>query len=434
MKNRILFINLVNSGSTGSICKNIGNIITQYNYESFYIWGIWSNRDLIKNDSNESIFMSSKVKPTNILNKFYLYCIDNTFKKIYFKIYNQFAYKIKGDGFANKCGFHSFKKMMKKIKPDIVHLHNLHGSGFYIPGIIKYCKNNNIPIIYTLHDCWPFTGCCPHFLVSGCDKYLNKKCKHCNFINKYPLQKRDLANKCYIKKYKMFNSYNNITFVGCSTWISNLAKQAPITQNHTVITIQNGIDVNIFKPTFNDNVFKKYNVPFKSNYIISVSSLWYETKGIDDIYKISKQLEKLNINYLVIGDCIDIDKLGRTTFYIKKTRTVNDLAIFYSHAKVMIYPTLEDNLPNVILESVSCNTPVVSYDTGGCKEAINKAGIVVPSGDINKLIEETIKLFHNNSKDKFIYKSFVANEQYKKYLNLYNELIKERKDGKQDIK
>lgn len=313
-------------------------------------------------------------------------------------------------------------KRLKEEKPDIIHLHNIHGYYLNYKVLFKYLKNEyKGKIFWTFHDCISFTGHCAYFDFVKCNKW-KKQCYRCPNKKKYPISLfMDRSYKNYLEKKELFAGLNNLTIITPSNWLNRLVKESFL-KDYKVITINNEINLNIFKPTRDNSIKEKYNIPENKKILLGVASVWEERKGLKDYIELSKQIDSKFIIVLVGLNKKQIRKMRKFENIIAIERTENqlELAKLYSIATWFLNLTYEDNYPTVNLESIACGTPVITYDTGGCKEQVNEnVGFVISVGDISKIkqlinkenkikyektsknkIEEIIKLYKQEEKIK----------------------------------
>ena len=269
-------------------------------------------------------------------------------------------------GFASKHATKKLLKFLDKINPDIVHLHNIHGYYLNIELLFNYLKEKQIRVIWTLHDCWSFTGQCAFFDYVGCDKW-QTECKNCPMLSEYPKSFVDSSKWNYQKKKELFTGLN-ITLVTPSKWLASLVKNSYL-KVYDVKVINNGIDLNVFKPT-PSNFREKYCLKDKKM-ILGVAGVWDRRKGLNDFIELSKLLDDNYVIVLVGLNDKQLDLLPHNIIGIKRTENQQELAGLYTTADVFFNPTYEDNYPTVNLESLACGTPVITYDTGGSPEFVD---------------------------------------------------------------
>lgn len=316
-------------------------------------------------------------------------------------------------------------KLLKKIdkfQPDIIQLHNLHNSYINLPMLFSYIKKHNIPTVWTLHDCWAFTGQCPHFTLVKCDKW-KTGCHNCPQYKEYPVSLYDNTKRMWNLKKRWFTGIKNMTIVTPSKWLAELVKESYL-KEYSVQVINNGIDLKVFCPT-QSNFRQDYNIAPEKHIILGVSFAWSYKKGLDCFVDLAKILND-DYQIVLVGTDEKIDKeLPRNIISIHRTQNQKELAAIYTAADVFVMPTREDNYPTVNLEAVACGTPVVTFDTGGSPETIDETiGIVVPVDDMQKLKLAIVDLCHSRSKNQCQYciskvKMFDSNYTYQKYILLY---------------
>ncbi len=313
-----------------------------------------------------------------------------------------------------------FVKKIKKASPDIIHLHNLHGNYINLEILFRYIKKNNIPVIWTLHDCWSFTGGCPHFTVAKCDKWKNG-CGKCP-------QKSGIADTTKImwrKKKEWFMGVDNMTLVTPSKWLAGIVRSSYL-GNYPIRVINNGIDLSVFKPTDSD---------FRSRYgladkyiVLGVSFGWGERKGLDVFIELSKRLDE-KYRIVLVGTDAETDKqLPKNIVSIHRTNDQVELAEIYTAADVFANPTREENYPTVNMESISCGTPVVTFNTGGSSEILDDTcGSVVECNDVNSMEREIRRVCEQRPfpLDACVSraKMFSAEDRFNEYVKLYEEII-----------
>jgi glycosyltransferase involved in cell wall biosynthesis len=334
---------------------------------------------------------------------------------------------------TDRTGFASFsatKKLLNtldKIKPDIIHIHNLHGYYINIDMLFEYIKNNNISVVWTLHDCWAFTGHCAWFDACGCQKW-KTCCHHCQQLDTYPASlKVDSSKWNYMKKKEIFTGAN-ITLVTPSKWLEGLVKESFLS-DYPVKVIHNGLDMSLYNP-HKSNLCEKYNVVNK-RVILGVASEWTKRKGLEDFVILWQELLKSELsNYKIILVGLNesqIESLPSSIIGLKRTSNLEELLELYTMADVYFNPTYEDNYPTTNIEAIACGTPVLTYDTGGSPESVlSDVGTVFPKGDINGVVQYLKN--HNCHKLGFEIKpenyKLLLDSRYmvSKYLSLYEDI------------
>ena len=392
---RVLEINSVCNGSTGKIACDLA-------------------KKLIK-DGHECEIAYGRGKPPK----------DIPFIKIGTKISVLFhglkARLFDKSGFGSTIATKKLINEIKRFKPDVVHLHNIHGYYINIKILFDYLKKSKIKTIWTLHDCWSFTGHCCHFSYEKCYKW-ETECFDCKSKNEYPKSLISKAQNNFRLKKEIFNllDKNQLTLVTPSLWLKKLVDKSYLNKYKTII-INNGIDTSIFKNTDSD-IKKRYNLENKK-IVLGVASVWNRKKGLNDFIELST---KLNDEYKIVLIGLkekQIKQLPKNITGINRTENIYELAQWYSAANVFFNPTYEDNYPTVLLEAVSCNLSVLTSSVGGCLEiaSMSSSYDVIDKKNIIKQIETL-----SNVKNYLLPEYDISVEQFvNKYVNLYTTIMED---------
>ena len=315
-------------------------------------------------------------------------------------------------------------KKLDKLKPDIIHLHNLHNCYINLPMLFKYIKKHNIKTVWTLHDCWSFTGHCPHFDMIGCDKW-KTGCYSCPQYKEYPKSLFDNSKIMYRLKRKWFTGVENMTIVTPSEWLAGLVKESYL-KDYPVKVINNGIDLNVFKPTESD--FRKKYALENKYIVLGVAFGWGRRKGLDVFVELARRLDKEKYKVVLVGTDDNVDKLlPENIISIHRTQNQTELAKIYAAADVFANPTREENYPTVNMEALACGTPVVTFNTGGSPEMLDETcGAAVAKDDNDAMYNEIIRICEKKhySLEACIKKAkgFDKNEKFGEYIRLYEVL------------
>lgn len=335
-------------------------------------------------------------------------------------------------GLASQSATKQFIEEIDKIRPDVIHLHNIHGYYINYQILFSYLKRAHIPVVWTLHDCWPFTGHCSHFVTVGCERW-KTECHDCPIkSSEYPKSWLfDRSRENYRLKKETFNGVDNLVIVPVSEWISGLVKESFL-GGYPIKCIHNGIDLRQFvQMGGREENCKKWGIDSKKKIILGVASVWESRKGLNDF----------NTLCTLLGDDFQIVLVGITEKQrnklppqikgILRTNNVSELAELYSAADVYVNPTYADTFPTTNLESLACGTPIVTYRTGGSPEAIDeKTGVVVDQGDISGLVAaiksvcewvgENVSVECRRKAEK----EFNKEVQFAKYFDIYETIVR----------
>jgi glycosyltransferase involved in cell wall biosynthesis len=334
-------------------------------------------------------------------------------------------------GLASKKATKQLVEKIRQIKPDIIHLHNLHGYYLNIETLFHYLATAEIPVIWTLHDCWPMTGHCAHFSFIGCEKW-KTQCQHCPQKRRYPAcYIVDRSYKNYQLKRRLFSSVRKMTLVPVSNWLADIVKDSFL-KDYPKKVIHNGVDTTVFWPQISGEIRVKYKIRDKF-ILLGVANVWDQRKGLNDFIQLSQSLKDNEVIILVGVKEKTIKTLPQKIRGIRRTENIKELAELYSLADVFINPTWEDNFPTTNLEALASGTPIVTYRSGGSAEAVTtETGFVVEQGDlagIRKAID-AIKIkgksFYSEACRERAVKMFNKNDRYAEYIQLYEQMLEKK--------
>ena len=393
----------VNSGSTGRIAEQIGETALFYGWESYITFARGYN--------------PSKSKVIKIGTKFSIY--SHVFQS---RMFGNHLH-------ASTSSTKELINEIEELKPDIIQLHQIHGYFLNVEVLFKYLSSLTIPVVWTLHDCWAFTGHCCHFSLKSCEKW-KTQCQICPQKGAYPKSFFfDRSKSNYNLKKKLFNKLPNLTLVVISDWLKNLVSESYL-KGLPIQTINNGVDISVFKPYKNKiEIKEKYNIPDKFM-IIGAGTTWTPSKGLDDYYKMQEALGSDCVLVLVgisekLKKCLPIDIIG-----ITRTENMKELAMLYSAADVLTAPSYLEAFGLTPIEAFACGTPAIVYNSTALPELVtDNVGFIVEPGDIKELINAIYKvkmLGKSNFTRHCIERAKLVYDKEKKnmeYLNLYTSLV-----------
>lgn len=364
-------INTVPNGSTGGIMMKEHRELLAAGYESYAFWG----RGREAENPNEMKFASDvEVKLDVILTR-----IDGK------------------AGFHSKAATKRLLERLDEIKPDLVHLHNLHGYYVNVEMLFEWLAKHNCRVEWTLHDCWAFTGHCAYFTYVKCAQWKDRCAysKPCSQLNTYPKTYSKVSCSWNFEQKKhVFNQVpaERMKLITPSQWLASLVGESFL-KGYPVEVRHNTIDIDVFKPT-PSNFRERYNIGDRFM-ILGVASPWTERKGLADFVRLAGELDSGKFAILLVGlSEKQIKEMPEGIVGLTRTDSREELAGIYSTADVFFNPTTEDNFPTVNLEAEACGTSVVTYDTGGCSETVRREGSHVVDGyeDAIRILKERLPL------------------------------------------
>jgi putative colanic acid biosynthesis glycosyltransferase len=260
MKKLLQINSVINSGSTGRIAEEIGQLAMKNGWKSYIAHG-----------RNNRPSQSETIKIGNDW--------DIKWHGLQTRLFDR-------HGLASMKATKKLVEKIKEVQPEIIHLHNLHGYYLNIEILFHYLATANIPIVWTLHDCWPMTGHCAYFSFIGCDKW-KTQCEHCPQKKGYPasyLMDRSYQN--YRLKKELFTSVRKMTLVPVSNWLATIIKDSFL-KGYPIKTIYNGVDTTVFSPRESDEIREKNKIKDKF-VLLGVANVWDQRKGLNDFIRLSR--------------------------------------------------------------------------------------------------------------------------------------------------
>lgn len=360
--------------------------------------------------------------------------VPEKYRKYAIKIGNKVTLKVDAGltRLLDNAGLNSYfatKRLIGKIKdyePDIIHLHNLHGSYIHIRVLFDFLKTYDKPVVWTLHDCWAFTGHCAYFSQAGCQKW-QTGCHTCPQKKEYPKSVfLGRARSNFAIKKDMFSELDKLMLITPSAWLAELVDQSFL-REYPIKVINNGIDTEKFNICPNES-FRNV-LPADKKIVIAVASTWDKRKGLEDVVEISRRLDdRYQVVVVGVSESQKAALVNENLIAITRTNNVKQLAELYSAAHVFINTTYEDNYPTVNIEALCCGCPVITYHTGGSIESVDETnGMVVPQGDVAAMVSAIEDVQHKNYSKTDI--SSCAKEKHlsarmaEKYMAVYESMI-----------
>lgn len=393
---KIVHINTFPNKATGSIMFSVHNELQKLDkWDSYVVWG----RGRTPKDKVHEYNMQCgwEIMMHGVLSRIF----DNT-------------------GFNSDYATERLLQKMEYLMPDIIQLHNLHGYYINVKMLFEWIKHRNIPVVWTLHDCWAFTGHCAYFDYANCNCWKNG-CHDCVQKKSYPASLVfDNSKLNWLRKKELFN-YKQLHLVTPSIWLHDLVKESFLKKLPCSV-INNGIDTDVFKPSsINCHIGGKFK-------ILGVASEWTPRKGLHDFIQLYRMLNHEQIEMTIVGlTSQQIEALPEGIRGMTRTDNIEQLVSLYQEADMFFNPTYEDNYPTTNLEALACGTPVCTYRTGGSIESVNYGnGFVVEKnelGEVKKIIEERLHSrkmgLHLDIDRKRISKEYMAEQ----YIKLYNDIL-----------
>lgn len=394
----LLIINVTcNQGSTGKISEQVGLLMKNSGWEVYYAHGARRvNSSQLRTISFSSVWGE------------YMHALKSLF--------------LDADGLGSTHATQKLVEQIKEIKPDVIHIHNIHGYYLNYRVLFKYLNSTDIPIVLTLHDCWNFTGHCTHFVTVKCEKWKDV-CFDCPLLNVSPRSFIDRSKRNHTLKKKMLANNKNLHIVTVSKWLKDMVLQS-FFKNMAVRVIENGVDKNVFRSSIkeDDGIFK----------IVAVANVWTKDKGLYDFIKLSSLLQNDEKIYLVGYDKVKSKvKLPDKIIPVNRTANQEELAKIYQMSDVVVSMSYAETFGLTIAEGMACGTPGVVYDNTAQPTLITEdTGFIVKTGDVAAVysaiqqIKKKGKGFYSKACRKHAEDCFDKDKCFEKYVELYEELLK----------
>lgn len=396
-----------NSGSTGRIAEGIGQRVIKNEWLSYIAFG-----------RSEHPGPSESIKIGGPLDQ----SIHLTATRL-----------LDSHGFHSTWATRKLVRQIESLKPDIIHLHNLHGYYLNVEILFHYLNDFRGPIVWTLHDCWPFTGHCCYFERINCLKW-QEECHHCELKWLYPQSYlTDNSRRNFHKKKTLFTLPANLSIVTVSRWLEEKVGKSFL-KGYPVTNIYNGIDLNIFKPNHDQ---KKKVLPGLDGkkIILGVANVWSDGKGLQAFFNLSKIIDS-NFQIVLVGlSGGQMRQLPPNITGFSRTASPEELAEFYNLSDVFVNPSIAETFGIVTAEALACGIPVAAYNTSSMPELINhEVGRLSELNDVNGLyncIKEIVangKAHYSDNCRAYAETFFNRDRQYERYIELYDSLLKQKVD------
>ncbi|MGI6076705.1 MAG: glycosyltransferase [Fastidiosipilaceae bacterium] len=362
---RILQINSVyNIGSTGIICRSISEALNADQHQAITLYGRWP----VQHDLPYAQYFGNRVST-------------------YFHVGMTRLFDRNGlhsNGSTKQC-----IELIKDFEPDLIHLHNIHGYFLNYKILFNFFKKLGKPIVWTLHDCWTFTGHCPYFTKSGCEKW-RSSCGNCPSLLDYPASWIvDRTRKNFIDKRESFTGVKDLILVAPSQWLVDLTRDSFL-QEYPAVVIPNGIKLDDIKGT--KDLELRHKIARGKKYVfLAVAGVWDDRKNLNAVNQAADKFKDV-ASTVVVGKIKGrSNQLADSILHIPHTYDRQYLMDLFASADLFLNPTLEDNFPTVNLEAVANRLPVITFETGGSPAAMMGYGAVTEENTAASLIESIDK-------------------------------------------
>lgn len=355
---RVLFVNLVYGvGSTGKIIADIADLLR-------------------RGGSDVRILYGTGADPSDADAR-------RTAGRLEYYAHNALSRLTDHAGLYSRAATRRMIREIKTFQPDLIHLHTLHGFYVNYEMLFHFLKGAGIPVVWTLHDCWSFTGHCTHFSQIKCTQW-QTECHDCRLLRRYPhcYGKGDVRRN-FRRKKDAFTRVKNLVITTPSQWLAGQVALSFL-QDYPRVVIPNGIDRTVFRPQASD-LRKRYHLEDKK-IVLGVASTWSAQKGLPDLLALA---ERLGADYQVVLIGLTAQQLTHVppnVLGLPRTANQMELAQWYTAADVFVNPTYEETFGLTTVEAQSCGAPAAVYETDGCPETlVTGDSVLVAQGDLDGL-------------------------------------------------
>ena len=406
---RILQINSVcDFGSTGRTTRELADYLEQQGNECYVAYG----------QGNSTYHRSFKIGGK----------WENHF-------HNAFYTRLLGlHGYGTRMGTRKLISWIEEIKPDIIHLRNLHANYLNFPILFQYIVDNNIPVVFTLHDCFNFTGKCSHYTAKGCYKW-QTECGHCPLYRNTvaPSLFFDRSQRLFNEKKRYYAKMPKMTVVAVSEWLMHEAEQSILAGNrHKITYVYNWIDQSKFHAASEEQIdalCDKYHLDRKQKYLVSVSQGWDSNASrFKDAVRLAEELP-MDYKLILVGSKTEGTTIPINITHIPYISDSKELCAVYTLSEAYIHFSIEDTFGKVIAEAMCCGTIPITFNSTACGEVPGPYGVVVTPHDIKAIVAtlSTIPALKQKRDEmlKYVQDNYDYHTNAQKYIELYKELLKD---------
>lgn len=403
MPTLVQFNPVANWGSTGRLTEDIGDVAMASGWASYIAFGRQFNPS-----TSHLLPVGGRVS-----------VIAHTLKT---RLFDR-------QGFGSYCATKKLLKKFDEIKPDVFQFHNVHGNFLNLPLVLNYATQKDIPIVWSLHDCWSMTGHCSHFIGIGCEKW-KTVCHHCPLKSQYPNSwLLDSSRRNYRDKKRLIEAVPRITIISGSEWLAGIAAQSYF-KGRSINVIPDGIDTDIYQPRKNGEELRR-KLGLEGKFVILATGTgWGEAKGLYDYGKLRAMLSDDYAILLVGMSPSWLEKVPEGVIGLPRTKTPVELSEYYSMADCVMSLSRMESFGLTPVEGYACGTPAIVYDTTALPELITpETGFVAKFLDVADVKEKVEmmrakgKAFYSKKCREIAVEKYDRKKCYGEYLKLYNNLI-----------
>lgn len=333
------------------------------------------------------------------------------------------------EGTGSICATRKLLKWLDGIKPDIVHIHNLHTNFLNYRLFFNYLVENDIPVVWSFFDCWPFTGRCTHFTEIGCRRW-ETECHHCPQFKTSGNKSWffDKSRKMFLRKKAWFKRVKNLDIIVCSNWLMDEVEKS-ICKDHPIHMIYNWIDIEKFKEIHDDSIYARYGLDDSKKTLVSVSAFWDDkTTRLSDAVRLANILPD-DFQLVIIGKKTSSLEIPQNMLHIDYVAGTQELSKLYSCALAYVNFSVEDTFGKVMAEAQLCGAPTIVFDATACPEVVGDAGFVVSPHDVQGMLDKVLEIakhgreHYSQHSIEYVKENFDYHTNVNKYLDVYKTIM-----------
>lgn len=401
---RVVQVNVTcGRGSTGVIAVEIADLLKSRGHEAFIAYG-----------QGTSDYPNSYRIGCNLDTRFHAF--------FYTRLLGE-------EGAGSKQSTRRFLKWLDDIHPDIVHIHNLHTNFLNYQLFFSHMAKNNIQVVWSFFDCWPFTGRCTHFTECGCRRW-ETECHDCPQFRTSGNRSWffDKTRKMFRQKREWYKKLKSLDIIVCSNWLKKEVEKS-MCKDYPVHMIYNWVDVEKFKETHDDGVYERYNLDPNKKTLVSVSAFWDDkTTRLADAIRLANILPD-RYQLVIIGKRTSSLAIPSNIVHIDYVAGTSELSKLYSCALAYVNFSVEDTFGKVMAEAQLCGTPTIVFDATACPEVVGDAGFVVPPHNVQAMLERVCEIdkngrdFYSQRCIEYVKKNFDYHNNVNMYLDVYKSIM-----------
>lgn len=404
---KILQINTVcDSGSTGSNARDIAEILLRKGNECYIAYGYGTPH------------YPYSIKIGSLL--------ENLFHNVFFSRF------LGLHGYGTIIGTRKLIKWIEDNRPDVIHINNLHANYLNYPMLFKYIILKDIPVLFTLHDCFNYTGKCSHYTRLGCNKWKTECCNCPTYRDTIaPSLFFDRSRRIFQEKKAYYSQMKKLTVVAVSKWLMQEVSQSILAGNgHKITNIYNWVDTEKFQRASNDDIIRfyaKYGLSSDYTYLLSVSAGWSEKDSkYQDAISLSSKLPE-NYKLIIVGNKAKGTNIPERITHIPYIDGAKELSAAYSLAAAYIHLSVEDTFGKVIAEAMACGTVPITFNSTACGEIAGNFGVIVEPHDTEAIVSALSKLDELKGRREeminYVKENYCKEKNIDRYLEIYRELV-----------